>query len=55
MSEESKAIEHLAEAMLQMAEEIKELRLDLKHNWLKINVQGQVSDLGEVRYDTKNR
>lgn len=48
----AKSITQLAEAMEQVAREIKEFRHNMRDEWLKVLIQGKVTNEGKIRYDT---
>lgn len=46
----AQSIDHLSEAMTAIAEEIKEFRLTLRDEWLRVLIQDDVTEEGKIRY-----
>jgi len=49
----AQSIDRLAEAMQNIAEELKECRLVLSNDWLKILLQTDITEEGRIRYEIK--
>lgn len=49
----AQSVDRLADAMQNIAEELKECRLVLSNDWLKILLQSDITEEGRIRYEIK--